>query len=432
MSWLVLSGLALAEDPETSSEEEPSELQQIEEKIRIAEALIRLADAEARLAEMEAKEAKVVTDEPAASPTEPAEVSPPEPPEPPEPAEVSPPEPPDPPDVVVVREVVAGLGDTRIGGDLRVDLFADRLDNLHPEVAEDPSLAFVIPVARLSVDHDFGQRASARIELQLAQDQTSTSLDTSDGASVAVPAAPSGWSAELLDAHLAYAMPRGGTFTLGNARLPFGVVDSYEGGGFPLPGPALYLPVVVGEGLLPQRSLGLGWNGGLGEMVRLDVNLTNSSEPEVEIPKDLSLRVAVTPIEALTVSASVLAGPGTGGATKVGYEGVAFVHAGPNRALVEVYGRQGLGPTSLGAAGHLARDFETGGAASRVTPVVRVSWFDPDQDTPVDHHTGAALAIDTAWSDSGVSTNLGYEVVVPDDVDLAIEHRAVLECRLQF
>ena len=42
-------------------------------------------------------------------------------------------------------------------------------------------------------------------------------------------------------------MPRGGTFTLGNARLPFGVVDSYEGGGFPLPGPALYLPVVVGE-----------------------------------------------------------------------------------------------------------------------------------------------------------------------------------------
>lgn len=446
MSWLVLATgvltpVAFAEEGEATSEEAPAGLEDIEEKIRVTEALIRLAEAEARLAEMDSEAApNVDTEEAEATPVKAAPA--------PEPAEETVEEAPEeaseePAEIVeeieeelvvaeerVVQQVLVE-GNTRVGGELRFGLLADRLDNLHPEVSEDPSLAFVIPRARAHIDHSFGERASAKLQIALSEDHDSTTYVGSDGGSVTVPDSNTGVAVALHDVYFRYETPMGGTFRIGSAKRTFGLIDSYESD-FDLPSPVV-APPQVGEGMLSYRAAGLMWSRAVGDKMHADLSLTNSSTPEREIPKDLTLRLSATPVEAMTVSASVLAGPGSGGATKVGYQGMLFVHSGPNRALVEVYGLQGAGPTSLGAAGHLARDFELSSEAmSRVTPIARVSWFDPDQGTSVDHHTAVALAVETAWSDSGVSTALAYEVDVPDDVDLAIEHRAVFECKLRF
>lgn len=424
MSWLVLLGAVYAQDEDTvePAAQEPSELDRLEEEIQLTEARIRLAEAQLRLKQMESRVegADVVTPEPEVKPDVAT----------PQPEEV---------DVQVVApsaegqlhddarprdnvEVVTRIIETsglQAGGDVFVQLDAARLDNLHPDVTEDPTVAFQMARVRPYVKGQLGDRASAVIGLDMFE----------DGAG--------GFAIRPLDAWIRYESDRAGRLTIGQQLLPFGSVDRWTpDGDYQVPGWTFRVDPVRSEGLIPYRTVGVFWQRDLGEKMSVDLAVSNTALPETQTGKDWSGRLTLTPLPALTAAASVLVGPGTSGETKLMWDGLVEGRAGNNRALVEVFGRQGFGPDKMGAAGALARDFPMDGPAlNRVTPAVNITWFDPDTGTDVDEHTRLRLGVTESWGHDHpgrFETGLGYEVLVPDDVDLAIEHHLIVDARLRF
>jgi hypothetical protein len=469
MSWLLLmAGLAWGQ--EGSDETEGSELDELEEQIRVAEAKLKLAQLEAQLARVEGS--KESTGRPQDKPQPPAgpmaqpqdrpqprpEASPERPPESADPEARAKPRPPDPPQPRPtpeerkrdVKDPPPKLGPDKErppmgrqqrterlqwGGDLRTDLVADRLDNLHPEVPEDPTLAFGVSRALVGLQALPDGPVGMVLEAEAANDFTTTSYATGAGA-VDVQNSPSGWRFRLLDAY-ARADLAGGELRVGNQYHVFGSgtfsrrEDTWYMAGH------LFREPAHEEGLIEARVLGISYGRDLGEMLRVDAQLSNTSMRETRLGKDLTLRLGVRPNDMLRASGSVLVGPGAGSATKVQYSGVVQGSLANTHALLEIFGQQGMQAPVLGASAHLVQDIPVARSESldRVSLAGRVHWFDPDTGLVADHHTTIAAGTNL-WLQPLPRVWLipcaGWEMVVPDDLDLAIEHRVIAQLRLDF
>ncbi|MCP4807192.1 MAG: hypothetical protein GY913_26265 [Proteobacteria bacterium] len=415
MSWVLLLGAVYAQDEETSTPPAPpSELEQLEEEILVTEARIRLAEAQLRLTQMEAR----VDDTSAVAPegggnvvTEDVEVKPDPTPEVAETIEVV--------EEVRVVERIVESGSVTAGGDVFVQLVAGRLDNMHPDVVEDPTLEFQLSRVRPNVQGQLGERATGFLSLDV------------------LPDGAGGFAIRPLDVWARYETERGGRITIGQQLTPFGSVDTFTPGGhYQVPGWGFRIDPVRTEGLLPYRSVGVFWQRDLGDKMSVDLGVMNSGIPETQIAKDWSGRLTLAPMPALTASVSVLAGPGLGGETKVLWDGLVEGTAGTNHALLEVFGRQGYGPDDLGVFAGIGRDILLDGPAlNRVTPALNFTWFDPDTGTDVDEHIRFRAGVTESWGHDHpgrFETGLGYEVLVPDNVDLAIEHSLIFDTRIRF
>ena len=484
MSWLcLLAGLAWgqeASEEETGKQDEAesSELDELEEQIRVTEAKLKLAELEKQLAEVEG-DAKGSTDAPAGKPPPPQGQKPdkaqqrppsqpkgedpgpgakkqPRPDKPEKPPKPQPPKPKptpedqrrdvkDPPPKLgpegADRRPPQGPQDKqrpqrlKFSGDMRGDLLADRLDNMHPDVPEDPTVEFGVTRALVAVEAFEQAPVGMVVQVDIFTDNTTTAYATGSG-SVDVLNSPSGWRMRLLDAY-ARADLAGGELQAGNLFPIFGSgtfsrrEDTWYMSGH------LFREPFHQEGLIPYRTLGVGYGRDLGSMLRLDAQLTNTAWPETRIGKDLTLRLGVQPNDKLRASGSVMVGPGAGGATKVGYAGVVQGSLANTHLLLEVVGQQGLQAPVLGASAHLVQDIPVAASDSldRISLAGRVHWYDPNTDLVADHHTTLAAGtnfwiqpLPKLW----LVPNAGWEMVIPDDLDLAIEHRVMAQLRLRF
>jgi hypothetical protein len=327
------------------------------------------------------------------------------------------------------------------GGEVRVDLVGMRLDRLHPDVDEAPELAFRQTRGFMRLDADLPPRFSARLQIDVSQSFATTVWP--GGQRVATYADT--YRLRMMDAYVDADLSGAGRLRMGMQLPMFGNVDTFVGTqSLYMVGNPQFQDAVRQAGLLPNRTLGVRWDRNLGQRFLVSAQVANAvghTEREPGLSKTASVRVRAVPIPGLGISASGLVGPGEGETTRVLWSGLVDGQMRNTHLLGEAYGGQGLGQRELGAQAALGQDvwIERADAIDRLNFVGRAMWFDPDLDTDLDHRltlVGGANVFFAAESAGPIKpvimAGVSYQVLVPQDVDLPIEHEAVAELRVMF
>lgn len=327
------------------------------------------------------------------------------------------------------------------GGEVRINLVAARLDRLHPDVDDAPALGFQQSRGFFKLDADLPPRFSARLQFDVAQSFATTVWP--GGQRVATYADT--YRVRMMDAYVDADLSGAGRLRVGMQLPVFGNVDTFVGTqSLYMVGNPQFQDAVRQAGLMPNRTLGVRWDRNLGQRFLVSAQVANAvghTERETGLAKTASLRMRVVPIPGLGISASGLVGPGEGEATRVLWSGLVDGQVRNTHLLGEAYGGQGLGARELGAQGALGQDLwiHRSDTVDRLNLVGRAMWFDPDLDTDLDHQwtlVGGANVYFTSAAEGAIKplimAGLSYEVVVPQDVDLPIEHEAVAELRVRF
>ncbi|MCB9763227.1 MAG: hypothetical protein H6739_25850 [Alphaproteobacteria bacterium] len=441
VSFLLSPGLASAqetepdEQAETSSAPEPLEHRLVEAERRLAEAERRAAEAERaqleaekRLLEAENAQLKAALEARAvAAPL-------------PEPSAAPAPAPaPAPPPAAGLAPVVT------VGGEVHVNLIAARLDNLHPDVPEDPSLSFRINRGFLWWDTELAEGLHAYTRIDIRQDFSTWEYAFEDGLgealTLSIPRESTTWQLRLQEAWVRWDTARLGTVRVGLGNKRFGVRDWYDSksayfmGG---PPPGFFEPERR-YGVVPPKVLGVSWERGFGDLVDVVVQVTNTAghtAEELRVGKDVVGRVQLTPIDGLLASGSVLYGPRGDEGSQLAW--AAAVHYGPGRTrgVVEVIGNR-VGDTRQ-AIGMLtaAHDLPLGAERlDHITFLGRAMGIDPDNAAEQDMEAALAAAVDLYWATrpkAELLTGLFYESTLPQDLTQAIQHNATLQMVVRF
>ena len=353
-----------------------------------------------------------------------------------------------PPVLIVLTSITSAMASpaVSVGGELRSELIGERLDDLYVETPDaEPGLEFNISRARLRLGARLGEQVSARISLDARARYSETTYTTEGLDSVAVRDFSDGIEVRMRDVWGRWSTPRAGDFTAGLMKNCFGVRCTYEAAdGFYFGGVGSFSSMAQRVGLVDSRVEGLKWERGLGERAEVMAMVSNVaplSEPEQVVGKDSTLRVDVWPLaERLRVTGSAIVGPGgePGDAydpTRVAWSGSALARLGRARALVEVMGQSEGAISSLGWNANLAGDVGLSGPLDHLELLARVERWEPDLEVDADGRSTAAAAGNLYWASeehSLVMTGLLYEVLIPEDTNLAIEHTATAQARFKF
>jgi hypothetical protein len=337
--------------------------------------------------------------------------------------------------------VAAPVGSVRVGGDVRIDLLVPDLERLG--AAGDPAPStFVVSRARPILDVALGEWLTGRLAVEVRQDETSSTY-TGLGTSVDVRDWADGWAIQgreiWLGAHGGEQLRH--EVRVGLQEPAFGVRDTYEDT-YPFAGEAR-ADFGRRTGLIPEEDLGVGWRGEL-DAFAFDVQVLNGSGPVIDQNggKDFVARVAYTK-GILAISASGLVGARGPLSTGNQAQGALTVQvAGDHqRVLVEALAgattEDRLDTLYSGAAVHGAWDVPLAkGALESVSVVGRAQYYDPvaGWDAP-DGWFAYAGGLWVNWGvlpGQGVRTGATWEMYVPQDALLPIEHDVVAEVAWVF
>lgn len=320
-------------------------------------------------------------------------------------------------------------------GEVRFDLVGDHLEQLQSGASSEPDLYFLLERGFIGTNIQYGDALRARVLADISQSTATTVLP---GGSTG-PQFPSTTRVRVMDAWLE--VDSGvGQWRIGQQFAAFGNVDHYMANrDLYVPGPRAFLDAPRRMGLLPDRVQGVTWRnqwGRLGASAQV-FGLYGAHALEQDIGKAAAVRVSYgLPQPGLRFSASALAGPGTGAATRVLWDAQAGWDLGRNHALIEVFGGQGLGARELAAVSAFGHDIPLSAQRlDRLGLTAKLSWFEPDLDSSDDWNLlidGAAKLWLGDLPQGHIMFGLGWQTRVPENVDLAIEHRAVLQALWGF
>lgn len=331
-------------------------------------------------------------------------------------------------------------------GELRVELVGDRIDDLYIETPDaDPELYFNMSRARVRLNTRFSEQISTRISLDARSMHTATTYTTEGLDAVAVDDFASGFEFRVMDAWGLWSTPNAGDFTAGLMFHCFGVRCTYDSSdGFYFGGVDTFMSMSQRVGIIDFRVVGLKWERDFGDRVgvmAMASNAASAAEREQVVGKDATVRIDVWPVaERLRVTGSAIVGPGgdPGDAydpTRVAWSGSALARFWKLRALVDVLGQRRGEINGLGWHANLGGDVGLSGSLDRLELMARVERWEPDLETDDDSSYTTAAAANLYWASpdsSRVMTGLLYEVILPEDLNLAIEHQATAQARFTF
>lgn len=319
--------------------------------------------------------------------------------------------------------------------DLRFELAAERLDYLQimdSATGQTPQLRFRVTRGLVGIEGGAGAWMRARLTANVHQSAGAAPYvaGTDDFGSDA-------FTAELFDAWLRLGGGRFGAAVLGLQPKQVGLGDRYEEL-YGLLGGAHHLSPAQLFGVVPQRALGASWQGRFADLVGVDLQVTNAADPgetEQARPKDLVGRIDVSRDDAFAVGGGALFGPRPGGVDTLTWD--VYGHArwrlvqATAEALAQKTGDVGAFGWSVSAG--VAPDLD-GPWLGGVNVTGKLVSFDPDREEENDAWMSVAAG-GTAWwatTPARTGTGLTWAMVVPQDVDLAIEHEVVLHTRVAF
>ncbi len=360
------------------------------------------------------------------------------------PADAEPDEAPEAPKIAEGGSKASPRAAVRVGGDVRIGFVASNLERLGA-AGDPPPAGFVVSRARPIVDVSLGEWLAGRVAVEVRQDDaTTTYADT--GLSFDVRDWAEGWSIQGREIWLA---ARAGTTFRHEVRVglqepAFGVRETYEDD-YPFAGEAR-ADLARRTGLIPEEDLGIGWRGALGDTWAFDVQVLNGSggtRLDQNAGKDFVARVAASPGDLVTVSASGLLGARGEDASGNQAQGELALEVRGARQRVLIEGIVGattedrLDTFFSAAAASGAWDFPVESTAlSEVTLVGRVQYYDPvaGWDAP-DGWWAYGAGAWAGWQvlpEQRVRTGATWQSYVPQDSALPIEHEVVAEVVWQF
>ncbi len=322
-------------------------------------------------------------------------------------------------------------------GEVRSELSFARLDYLDSRVSDkSPTTSLGISRALLGVAADSGTGITARVSLLAGLDNVRADAEAP---------APS-TSIRIQLAWVGYSLGRAGTLVIGHQPLPFGVRMVYEQDAwFYVPGGDAFFDLQTRRGVTTPQQTALSWQLDLPMDLELDVAVGNPTEGTLldqEWALDFSGRLrwhssalpAVAGVSALSRQRD--AGRSTG--AWHAYAG-AFLDPADLRVLAQLMGTWGWQEDSLGFGldAQATLDLDLGRCpASGVTVLGRLERWDEQRSLALDEvwsvDLGASLALDSGEDGPPIQLGLLYELDVPMDAALAIEHSVGVQGRAMF
>jgi len=318
-------------------------------------------------------------------------------------------------------------------GELRAELSIARLDHLDARVPQSPTLTLGLSRALLGIDGTLADRLSVRVALWAGLDPVVAADGTGPTPSLVL--------------HEAWARVEFGQFgslVAGHQAMPFALGLEYGAAdGFYFPGAVAFLDLSTRTGVVPMLQNALAYQLDLPAQVELDVALGQPVEGSPEFEPwiaDVAGRVRFHPDDlpvAAGVSGLLKSRPdGHSNGAWHAYAG-AFLEPASLRVLGELLGTAGDGHDALGFGLDVAATADLGlGPAQGVTGLFRLERWDPSRAAILDQTwsaaLGATLDLDTGASDRPASIGLLYELAVPMDAALAIEHDVTVQVRAAF
>jgi len=312
--------------------------------------------------------------------------------------------------------------------ELRTEVRFERLDHLDRRV-EDKSPTISMGLSRVlpGVDASFGERLSARAAVWLVVDPVLRAGRTEPSLSMT-----------LHETWLSIDFGQAGELVAGSQALPFGLRLVYsQDDWFYLPGAEAWLDMATRVGVTDPVQTAVAWQADLPLGIEVDVAAAQAREgSRVEQPwsVDLAGRARWHNDEGVLAGLSGLIRSRPDGHT----HGAWHAYGGYRlarfdlRLLGEVLGTGGDGPDGFGYGLDAGASFDlAAGPLEGVNVVARYERWDPDRDAQWDHAWDAALGGDVGFG-GAVRAGLLYELRIPSDVALAIEHHVTLQLKARI
>lgn len=347
------------------------------------------------------------------------------------------------------KPIVEALGLARpavhVGGDIRFDLVAADLQALGQDGQDAPAAGFRVSRVRPILDVDLGTVFSSRVAIEVGQDDSSTTYGDA-GLEVDVTDWARGW---YLTGREVWLQAEGGDkahhrLRIGLQEPAFGSRDTYEEE-FPFAGESR-ADFGRAEGYIPEEDLGVGWRGEFGSMWAIDLQALNGAGGEAfddNDGKDFIARITASPGTFARIGVSGLFGSRREDSTGQQAQGALTIDLhGPHQRLL----LEGLaGSTTEDRIETVYSGFRASGAwsipanstvLSSLDVLARFSFADPvwGMDAP-DAHWGPAAGLWLAWKvgeEQDVRTGATWEMYVPQDAAIDVEHDVVVEAAWRF
>jgi len=331
-------------------------------------------------------------------------------------------------------------------GELRSNFVLERLDDLYTETPDaEPEVYLNISRAAVGAKVRFTDAISGKVIVDVHEARGAATYSTAGNDQVTISDSESGYEARVLDAHARWRSATLGELTFGVQKSAFGVRRSYDtSDGFYFGPMDRQRSFAVRSGVVAPRVVGLAWQKGFGDRVDATLmanNTTSFTTPESRNGKDVSAVVEYWAMpDTLRFTASGMVGPrGEAGdayeTTQIAWAGAAYAKLGKLRALGEVFSRYLGEQTGLGYHAGLGGDVGLSGSLDHLEILGRYESWEPDFDVDDDGYAMLAGASNLYWASpekSTVMTGLLYEVTIPQDLNQAIAHSAIVQARLKF
>jgi hypothetical protein len=282
--------------------------------------------------------------------------------------------------------------------------------------------------ALAGIDGKYGDRVSTRVALLASVDPVISEGET--GPSIGVT---------LHEAWVRINLDRAGHLMVGRLQMPFGLgLDYGQAGWFYVPGKSEFLDLSTRAGITAELQTALMWQFDLPAGIEFDAALAQPVDGSTEFrpwKADVAGRLRWHQPDGgavLGLSGMLKSRPNEHSTGAWHAYGGYFLGLADLRILAEAMGtfgdeNRGLG-FDLNAAATTPLDL---GPIVSLTGLVRLEYWDPDWTLIYDE----TIAFDASASvdiDGGVSLGILYDLRVPRDAALAIEHDLTFQVRAQF